>query len=129
MNPLTEITNQFSTELGLTQEQKAQIIPILDGEIKNLQALKDDTTLGGPQKIEKLRQAGVSIDEKIKPLLNAEQQPKFQEMRESLRRRMLVKMAGEVGAKLEDTAEEKAEKMRQDLETLKTKLEGAWFGR
>ncbi len=128
VNPLTEITNQFSIELGLTQEQKALIIPILDGEIKNLQALKDDTTLSGTQKIEKLRQAGVSIDEKIKPLLNAEQQPKFQEMRESLRRRMLVKMADEIGAKLEGTAEEKLEKMKQDLEKIKQKLEGAWIG-
>ncbi len=70
----------------------------------------------------------MSIDEKIKPLLNAEQQPKFQEMRVALRRRMLVKMAGEVGAKLEETAELKVEKMKQDLETLKQKLEGAWIG-
>ena len=128
MNPLTEITNQFSTELGLTQEQKEKIIPILDDEIKNLQALKGNTTLSGPKKLEELRQAGVSIDEKIRPLLNAEQQPKFQEMREALRRRMLVKMAGEVGAKLEDTAELKVEKMKQDLETLKEKVEGAWIG-
>ena len=37
-------------------------------------------------------------------------------------------MAGEVGAKLEDTAELKVEKMKQDLETIKEKLEGAWFG-
>ena len=49
-------------------------------------------------------------------------------MREALRRRMLVKMAGEVGAKLEDTAEQRLEKMKQDLETLKQKLEGAWLG-
>ena len=40
VNPLTEITNQFSTELGLTQEQKEKIIPILDDEIKQLTALK-----------------------------------------------------------------------------------------
>ena len=49
-------------------------------------------------------------------------------MREALRRRMLVQMAGTVGAKLEATAEEKVEKLKQDLETLKTKLEGALFG-
>ncbi len=29
VNPLTEIANQFSTELGLTQQQKEQILPIL----------------------------------------------------------------------------------------------------
>lgn len=129
VNPLTEITHQFSTELGLTQQQKEAIIPILDDEIKKLQALKTNTTLSGLKKLEELRSVGATIDEKIKPLLNAEQQPKFQAMREALRRRMLVKMAGEVGAKLEDTAELKVEKMKQDLETLKQKLEGAWFGR
>ena len=37
-------------------------------------------------------------------------------------------MAGEVGAKLEDTTEERLEGFKQDLETLKQKLEGAWFG-
>ena len=129
VNPLTEITNQFSTELGLTQEQKEKIIPILEDEIKQLAALKGETTLSGPQKIEKLRQIGVSIDEKIQPLLNAEQQPKFQEMRVALRRRILVKVASEVGAKLEETAELKVEKMNQDLETLRQKVEGAWIGR
>ena len=75
-----------------------------------------------------MRDIGASIGETIKPLLNAEQQSKFQETREALRRRMLVKMAGELGAKLEDTAEQRLEKMKQDLETLTQKLEGAWSG-
>jgi len=129
VNPLTEIADQFSIELGLTEQQKQQIVPILEDEIKQLGALKKDTALGGMQKLERLRDIGVSIDEKISPLLNAEQQPKFQQMRQALRRRMLVKMEGEVGAKLEDTAEEHLEKMKQDLETMKQKLEGSWFGR
>ena len=129
VNPLTEVTDQFSIELGLTEQQKEQIVPILKDEIKRLEALKKDTSLSGLKKLEQLRDIGASIDEKIKPLLNAEQQPKFQEMREALRRRMLVKMAEEVGAKLEDTAEQRLEKMKQDLETLKQKLEGAWMGR
>ena len=50
-------------------------------------------------------------------------------MRVALRRRMLVKIAQEVGAKLEDTAELRVEKMNQDLETLRQKVEGAWIGR
>ena len=41
---------------------------------------------------------------------------------------MLVKMAGEIGAKLEDTAELKVEKVKQDLEKIKQKAEGALFG-
>jgi hypothetical protein len=128
VNPVTEIINQFSTELKLTQDQRDKITPILNDEFKQLQALKANTTVSGPKKLEELRRIGVSFDEKVRPLLNAEQQPKFQEMREALRRRMLVKMAGEVGAKLEDTAEQRLEKMKQDLETIRQKLEGTWLG-
>jgi hypothetical protein len=122
VNPLTEIANQFSTELGLTEEQKQQIIPILNDELKQLEALKKNMSLSGPKKVEQLRQLGVSFDEKIKPLLNAEQQPKFQAMRERLRRRMLDKMASEAAGKVKAAA-------TRDLETLKKEAEGMWLGR
>lgn len=125
-NPLTAIANQFSTGLGLTQEQKEKIIPILTDEIKQLQALKGNTSLTGLKKLEELRRVGVSFDEKVRPLLNADQQPKFQELREALRRRVLEKIAGGAGDKVEGAAEEHVEKMKQDLETLKAKLERAW---
>jgi len=128
LNPLTAIANQFSTELALTQDQKEQIIPILKMELTELGALKKDPAFSGPQKLEELRRIGASFDEKLKPLLNPDQQSKFQALREALRRRMLVKMAGEVGAKLEDTAELKAEKAEQDLEAVKERAEGAVFG-
>ena len=45
------------------------------------------------KKVERLRQIGVSFDEKLKPLLNAEQQQKFQAMRENFRRRLIEEMA------------------------------------
>jgi len=40
-----------------------------------------------------LRKLGVSFDEKISPLLNAEQQSKFQTLREQMRRRIIEGMA------------------------------------
>ncbi len=122
VNPLTEIANQFSVELGLTEEQKQQIVPILNDELKQLEALKKNTSLSGLEKVEQLRQIGVSFDEKIKPLLNAEQQPKFQALRERVRRRMLDKMASEAAAKLKGA-------VKRDLETLKSDAEGAWLSR
>jgi hypothetical protein len=69
-----------------------------------------------------LRQIGGSFDEKIKPLLNAEQQPKFRALRERVRRRMLDKMASEVAGKGKAAA-------TRDLETLKKDAEGMWLGR
>ena len=50
-------------------------------------------TLRGPQKVEALRKLGVSFDEKISPLLNPQQQQKFQAMREQMRRRILAEAA------------------------------------
>ena len=66
---------------------------MLQQEIKQLGALKKDAKLSGLQKVEALRKIGVSFDEMISPLLNAEQQAKFQAMREALRRRMIEEMA------------------------------------
>ena len=56
-NPLTALSNQFSIELGLTEEQKKQIVPILQQEIKQLGELKKNATLSGLQKVEALREA------------------------------------------------------------------------
>jgi Protein of unknown function (DUF3604) len=100
-NPLTALSNQFSIELGLTEEQKNQIVPILQQEIKQLGELKKDTTLSGLKKVEELRKLGVSFDEKISPLLRPEQQQKFQAMREQMRRRMIEEMAEKALKKVE----------------------------
>lgn len=63
--------------------------------------MKKNASLSGVQKVEELRKMGVSIDEKIKPLLNAEQQPKFEALREQARRRIVEEMGSEVLQKLE----------------------------
>ena len=93
VNPLDEVSNQFSIGLGLTEQQKQQIVPILKEELTQLGALKKDTSLSALKKVERLRQIGVSFDEKLKPLLNAEQQQKFQTLRENFRRRLIEEMA------------------------------------
>ncbi len=122
VNPLTEVANQFSIELGLTEQQKQHIVPILEQELKQLGALKKDTSLSALKKVEQLRQLGASFDEKIKPLLNPEQQQKFQVMRDQMRKRLIEKMASEAAGKLEKAA-------TQDLETLKQEVGRAWLGR
>ena len=57
--------------------------------------LKTDTKLSGLQKVEALRKIGVSFDEKISPLLNPEQQQKFQALREQMRRRIIEEAASQ----------------------------------
>jgi hypothetical protein len=99
-NPLTALSNQFSTELGLTEEQKKQIVPILQQELKQLGELKKDSKLSGLEKVQALRKLGVSFDEQLSPLLNPDQQQKFQALREQLRRRLIEDAAGQALDKL-----------------------------
>jgi hypothetical protein len=104
VNPLTELSNQFSIELGLTEPQKQQIVPILEREVKALMALGKDASLSGAQKVEKLHQLGASFDAEIRPLLNADQQQKFDGLRDALRERVLEGMASKLAEKAEGAA-------------------------
>ena len=74
LNPLTATLNTFSIELGLNEQQKQQILPFLQDEVKQLGALKKNTSLKPLEKIEQLRQIGSAIDAKITPLLDPQQQ-------------------------------------------------------
>jgi hypothetical protein len=121
LNPVVAISQQFSIELALTEQQRQQILPILKDEFKEVEALKKDTSLAGLKKVERLREIGKSFDEKLKPLLNAEQQSKFQAMRDALRERLVEKMASEAGSKV-------AGAVKEDFEELKQKAEGAAIG-
>jgi len=100
-NPLTALTNQLSIELGLTEQQKQQFAPILKDELTQLGALKKDTSLSAVKKVERLREIGKSFDEKMSPLLNPDQQQKFQTLREQARRKMIETMASAAAEKAE----------------------------
>ena len=95
------MVNQFSITLGLTEQQRQQVVPILKEEFKQLEALKKDASLGALRKVERLREIGVSFDDRLKPLVNPDQQQKFQALREQLRRRLIEKMVGKAGQTVE----------------------------
>jgi Protein of unknown function (DUF3604) len=112
LNPLTAMANQFSIELGLTQQQKQQIVPLLKQAAPQMEALKKNTSLKPLQKLEQLKQIASSVDEKITPLLNAEQQQKFQAIRDEHRRELIEKLASTV-----------VEKVGTDLKKVETDAE------
>jgi hypothetical protein len=101
VNPVTAMMNQFAIELGLTDQQRQQVFPILKAEMPKLQALKKDTSLKPEQKLEQLKQISEEVDNKVTPLLNPEQQQKFQATREEHRRELIEKMASQVMQKAE----------------------------
>src|SRR5262245_42596719 len=112
LNPLTAMINQFSIELGLTEQQKQQIVPILKQAAPQLEALKKNTSLKPLQKIERLKQIADSLDSKITPLLNPDQQQKFQAIRDEHRRELIEKMASQA-----------VEKVGTDLKNVETDVE------
>ena len=101
VEPVTELTDQFATELGLTEQQKQQIIPIVKEEIPKLQALKKDTSVSAEDKVRQLREIAAEVDAKITPLLNPEQQQRYQAARDRLRRRLIEKVGSALVEKVE----------------------------
>jgi exonuclease VII small subunit len=85
----------------LTQEQRNQSFPIIQQELPKLQALKKDTSLKPEAKLEQLKAIADDLDSKITPLLNADQQKKFQEIREEHRRALIEKIGSEILQKAE----------------------------
>lgn len=74
---------EFLTKaLSLTDDQKTQIKPILDDQQAQMKALRDDTSLDREAKMPKMREIMESTDAKIKPILTADQQKKFDEMKQ-----------------------------------------------
>ena len=106
-NPLTAMMNQFSIELGLTEQQRQQIVPFLKQEVPQLEALKKNTSLTALQKVEQLKQISSAVDVKITPLLDPAQQQKFQAMREENRRRLIEEMGSKALQKVEGEIKQK----------------------
>jgi len=101
-NPLTAMLNQFSIELGLSEQQKEQILPFLKQEVTQLGALKKNTSLKPVEKLEQLKKIADEIDAKLTPLLDQQQQQKFQAMREEHRRELIEKMVTHAMQKAEN---------------------------
>jgi len=83
---------KISAALQLTPQQKQQLRPILMEEAPKVKAVKENTSLGPLQKGMQLRQIGEATDAKVMPILNPEQQQKWQAMRQQEREQMMQKM-------------------------------------
>ena len=95
-NPVSAMLNQFSVELGLTQQQREQILPFLKQEVMKLGALKKNTSLKPLEKLEQLKQIADGVDAKVNPLLDRQQKQKFQAIRDEHRRELIEKMSSQV---------------------------------
>src|SRR5262249_47063883 len=73
---------QLATELNLTDDQKTQLKPVLQGEFKQLKAVNDDTSIPSDQKDAKMKEIHEGAKSQINSILTPEQQKKLAAMRE-----------------------------------------------
>lgn len=72
---------QLSEALGITDEQKTQIKPILEEEIAALKAIFDDKSLERDARREKMKAVRDSAASKIEAILTPEQKAKFEKIK------------------------------------------------
>ena len=70
----------LSEKLNLTDDQKAKLKPILQDQMQQMKAVREDTSLSEDQKHAKMKSIHESLHEQINAVLTPEQQTKFKEM-------------------------------------------------
>jgi len=71
---------RMTKQLDLSDAQQQQIKPILENETQQMQSLREDSSLSQQDRWSKMQQIRQSTSEKIKPILNADQQQKYEQM-------------------------------------------------
>jgi periplasmic protein CpxP/Spy len=70
----------MTRQLNLSDAQQQLIKPILENENKQMQSLPEDSSLSQQDRMSKMMQIRQGTSEQIRPILNAEQQQKYEHM-------------------------------------------------
>jgi protein CpxP len=71
---------RMTKQLNLTDAQQQQIKPILENESKQMQTLREDSSLSQQDRMSKMMAIRQDSAGQIKPILNADQQKQYEEM-------------------------------------------------
>jgi len=74
---------KLSNELNLTDDQKAQLKPVLQGEVQQLRSVHNDASLSDEQKGAKMKEIHEGAKSQINSILTPEQQQKLAAMKEA----------------------------------------------
>ena len=77
----------ISQQLGLTPQQKAKILPILADEGPKVEAIKNNSSLSGLQKMQQIRAIHQQTDPQMKAILSSAQYEKLKAIRQQAIRR------------------------------------------
>lgn len=81
MDPQQQL-ERMSKHLNLTEDQKAKVKPILEQQAEQMQSLRQDTSLSQQDRRAKFQEIHQNAMSQIRPLLNENQQKKFDKMME-----------------------------------------------
>ena len=70
----------LSEKLNLTDDQKAKLKPILQDQMQQMKAVREDSSLSEDQKRAKMKSIHESLHDQINAVLTPEQQAKFKQM-------------------------------------------------
>ncbi len=73
----TAVTGQEMSDLKLTDEQKSQVQAINQSRREQIRAIAQDKSLSGEQRAARIREINHSSNQRIRGLLNTEQQARF----------------------------------------------------
>ena len=76
---------RLSKELDLTQEQRENIRPVIEEQMKQMRALREDSSLTQEQRREKAMAAMKETHEKVEAILNPEQREKLKQHMQQMR--------------------------------------------
>jgi len=74
---------KLASDLNLTDDQKTQLKPILQGEVQQLKAVHSDASLSDEQKGAKMKEIHAGAKSQINTILTPEQQQKLAAMKEA----------------------------------------------
>ncbi|MGH9522178.1 MAG: hypothetical protein ACRD3E_06570 [Terriglobales bacterium] len=86
MGPQAEL-GRLTKELNLTQDQQEKIKPILEDQQKQMEALRSDSSVQGPDRRSKMMDIRKDHMDQIRNVLTSDQQTKFDEMQKRMMER------------------------------------------
>jgi protein CpxP len=84
----------ISAQLSLTPQQKAKVLPILAEEGPKVEAIKNNSSLSGLQKMQQIRAIHQQTDPQMKAILSPAQYEKLQAIRQQAIQEAIQKRRG-----------------------------------
>ena len=86
MSPQAEL-DRLNKELNLTQDEQDKIKPILEDQQKQMEALRNDSSVQGQDRFAKMRDIRKDHNDQIRNVLTSDQQTKFDDMQKRMMER------------------------------------------